>query len=125
MIPARIPLSYLGAPQRIDSSAPHWARLMMLGGWPGAMTAVGGDHPVSAGACGGVISTALTFCANGCSAVAGRYPSRGLPSVSGRRVGAAGRVIEICADVVLPTKIGSVPRGPPLAASNAVVSTVS
>ena len=45
---------------------------MMLGGWPGASTAVGGAHWVSTGALGGVISTAERFCENECSAVAGR-----------------------------------------------------
>ena len=67
---ARIPLSYTVFPHRIPSSAPHCARLMMLGGWPGIVTA-DGSGKVSTGACGGLISTALMFCANGCSTLAG------------------------------------------------------
>src|ERR1700756_851270 len=38
-MPALIPLSYIGARLRIDSSAPHWARVMILAACPGASTA--------------------------------------------------------------------------------------
>jgi hypothetical protein len=121
-----MPLSYTLFPHRIDSSAPHCARLMMFGGCPGAWTAVGGDHVVSAGACGGVISTALRFCPNGCSTLAGTYPrfrvlsfgpalgfaALGLVVGGGGARAPAGRVTAICTAVVWPTKTGSVPRGP-------------
>src|SRR5579884_352246 len=109
-----MPLSYTVLPHRIDSSAPHCARLMMFGGWPGASTAVGGVHWVSAGACGGEISTAEMFCANGCSAVAGTYPRPAGACLGGGDVTGApgGRVTAICTVVVLPTNTASVPRGP-------------
>ncbi|CKW85407.1 Uncharacterised protein [Mycobacterium tuberculosis] len=71
---ARTPLSYSGVSHRSDSSAPHSARLMMAGGWPAMVTAVGGVHCVPGGACGGEIRIAEMFCPNGCSLVAGRYP---------------------------------------------------
>src|ERR1700732_5013053 len=38
-MPALIPLSYVGARLRIDSSAPHWARPRILGASPGVSTA--------------------------------------------------------------------------------------
>src|ERR1700741_3596338 len=38
-MPDLIPLSYIGARLRIDSSAPHWARLMIFAACPGASTA--------------------------------------------------------------------------------------
>src|ERR1700712_611775 len=38
-MPALIPLSYSGTAPRIDSSAPHCARLMILGACPGTSTA--------------------------------------------------------------------------------------
>ena len=69
-MPARIPSSYRGFPHRIDSSAPHCARLMMWAATPGAVTALG-SVKLSIGACGGLISTALMFWPNGCSALAG------------------------------------------------------
>jgi len=75
-IPARIPLSYWMFGQRIPSSAPQCARSMMLGGAPGGVTAEGSGS-VSTGACGGLISTALMFWANGCSTFAGTYPKPG------------------------------------------------
>src|SRR6185503_4898029 len=107
-----------GFPHRIDSSAPHCARLMTLGGWPGTVTALG-SGAMSAGACGGLISTALMFWPNGCSTLAGTYPRAGLPVLAGPACLAAGpvagascgRVTAICTVVVRPTKIGSVPRG--------------
>ena len=70
-MPARTPLSYTVFGHRIDSSAPHCARVMMLGGWPGAAAALGSGR-LSIGACGGLISTALMFCPNGWLVLAGR-----------------------------------------------------
>ena len=78
MTAARIPLSYCGLPHRSDSSAPHSARLMMAGGWPGIMTPDGGVQCVSAGACGGEMRIAEMFCAKGCSLEAGLYPKPSL-----------------------------------------------
>src|SRR4029077_20701595 len=112
-MPARIPLSYTVFPHRIASSAPHCTRPMMFGGCPGTVTAEGSGK-VSTGACGGLMSTALMFCANGCSTLAGTYPSPGLAgALAGAPVVAAptGRVTEICTVVVRPTNTGSVPRG--------------
>ena len=51
---------------------------MMFGGTPAAITAVGAGMFRSTGDWGGLISTALMFCAKGCSTVAGTYPSPGL-----------------------------------------------
>ena len=95
--------------------APHWARLMMLGGCPGPSVAVGGVHWVSTGDCGGVISTADRFCAIEVSVFAGMYPSSrpaSRPVSGGATVTGApsGRITAICTEVVLPTKTGSVPR---------------
>ena len=88
---------------------------MMCGATPGAVTALGSGK-LSIGACGGLISTALMFWPNGCSTLAGTYPSPGLvgSAVAPRPVGAApaGRVTAICTVVVRPMKTGSVPRGP-------------
>src|SRR3954462_5338246 len=39
-IPARMPLSNNGVPRRIASSAPHWAREMMLGAGPSPLAEV-------------------------------------------------------------------------------------
>src|SRR5246127_124764 len=117
MTAARIPLSYWGLPHRSDSSAPHSARLMMLGGCPGIMTPDGGVHCVLAGACGGEMRIAEMFCPKGCSLDAGLYPK---PSFSGGSLGgggwvigaSSGRVTAICTVVVAPTKTGSVLRAP-------------
>src|SRR3984957_6429186 len=65
MTAARIPLSYCGLPHRSDSLAPHSARLMMAGGWPGIMTPDGGVHCVLAGACGGGVGIPGGFCPDG------------------------------------------------------------
>src|SRR5246127_3235487 len=86
MTAARIPLSYRGLPHRSDSSAPHSARLMMLGACPGITTPDGGVHCVLAGACGGEMRIAEMFCPKGCSLDAGLYPK---PSFSCGAVGGA------------------------------------
>ncbi len=52
---------------------------MIWGGTPGAVTADGSGNE-STGACGGLISTALTFWGSGCSTLAGTYPSAGRSS---------------------------------------------
>ena len=122
-LPARTPLSYTVVPHFIDSSAPHCARPMMLGAWPGAVTAAGGSHCASTGACGGLIRTALRFCANGCSALAGHVAEPGPGGGRGRRSGRGtpgGPVTEIWTAVVRPTKTGSVPRGPAVSVADAV-----
>ena len=110
--------------------APHWLRLMMLGGCPGPSAAVGGVHWVSTGDSGGVISTADMFCAIDCSAFAGMYPSSRPASraVSGGVTvtsASGGLVMAICTVVVLPTKTGSVPRGPPSTVSSELDSRFS
>src|SRR6516165_5312505 len=121
MTAARIPLSYCGLPHRSDSSAPHSARLMMLGGWPGSMTPDGGVHCFLGGVCGGEMRIAEMFSAYGRSLDAGRYPkpslSGGAPAGGGapRVTGASiGRVTAIWTVLVVPTNTGSVLRGPSL-----------
>src|SRR5271170_2333708 len=105
-----MPLSYCGVPHRSDSSAPHSARLMMAGAWPGIITPEGGVHCVPAGACGGEMRIAEMFCPKGRSLDAGRYPR---PSLSGGTPGAGagggwvtaasiGRVTAICTVLVVP-----------------------
>src|SRR5271166_2910695 len=118
-----MPLSYCGLPHRSDSSAPHSARLMMLGGWPGISTPDGGVHCRRPGASGGEIRIAEMFCPKGCSLVAGLYPRSCSSGLSGSALGggpagasvtgaSTGRVTAICTVVVVPTNTGSVLRGP-------------
>ena len=91
---------------------------MMFGGRPGPSTAVGGLHCVSTGALGGVIRTAEMFWAIEVLDVDRDVPGS-LPASRPLEGGAmvtgapAGRVTAIWTAVVVPTKTGSVPRGPP------------
>ena len=109
------------------SSAPHCARVMMLGGWPGAITAIGGVHWVSTGRLrwadqhrGKILRQWLFGVGRDVAeAVPTVYRTAGAAVVTGA---SAGRVTAICTDVVVPTKTGSVPRGPCAAAVALVVS---
>src|ERR1700757_509443 len=120
MTAARIPLSYCGLPPRSDSSAPHSARLTMLGGWPGSSAPEGGVHCVLAGACGGAMRIAEMLWPYGWALDAGRdpkpslsagRPAAGAPTVTGASIG---RVTAIWMVLVVPTNTGSVLRGPSL-----------
>lgn len=76
---------------------------MMFGATPGALAA-DGTGKVSTGACGGLISTALS-CPTGCSTLAGTYPRPGPGAFFGVAPGgvvaaSAGRVTAICTVVV-------------------------